>query len=261
MRRVFAAGLCIFISISLPSLEAAPPAVNGALAPRIAEPGERTQYCPRLMDVTTVEACDDVDVRVGRLEIGTGRLAPPNLVYRDSGVTVLFEVSRARAPSSLEEGAEVRVYDRIPLSRFMSAVLVGEGFRIDPAPTPGQNGGVPREFGVGNNTTWRWDVTAVDAPLHNLRIEVYVHIPVKNKDGSDTYSVNSVLIRSVPIPVHRTWGQKFDDAFQWLTRSTNGLKLLTAFLVALGALLTAWFALPRLRGRGNPPGTPSPNQG
>lgn len=249
MSRGLFAGLCPFILLLLaPGQAIAASAANG-LAPRVAEAGQLSEYCARLMDVTTKAACRDANNRIHDLPTGTGRLAPPHLVYRDNEVTVYFELTRAGARSRLEEGTAART-DNVPLAAVMSAVLVGEGFRISPATPPGgQNGGPPRAFGPGDNVMWRWNVVAFDAPSHNLRIEVYVHIPVKNKDGSDGYSINPALIRSVELPVRRTWSQVVDDLGTWVARSTTGVKLLTGLVVAVGALLTAWFALPGFRRR------------
>lgn len=221
-------------------------------SPRTADAGERGIYCRRLLDVTTQEVCDDANARVSNLEIGTGRLAPPNPVFRDRPVTVYFVVTRQGAPSRLPGGAQGREYEGIRLSRHMSAVLIGEGFRIDPAPpSGGQNGGIARDFGLGDQMMWRWNVTALDGPRHNLRIEVYDHIPIKNKDGSDEMTVTPVLAPDQPmeIPVRLTFSQWLGDVGDGIARSTTGLRLLTGFLVALAGLLTAWVSLPRFRRR------------
>lgn|GEM_PF-6997335 len=252
MRQIITAGFCALSTLILP--EGAVAAQPGQSSPPMhaAAPGQRTLYCPRLLDVTTQEVCDDANARVEGLEVGTGRLAPPDPVFRDSSVTVYFSVARRGVASGPSGRTQVREYEGIRLSRYMSAVLVGEGFRIDPAPPPGgQNGGTPREFGLGDRMMWRWNVTAVDGPRHNLRIEVYNHIPIKNKDGANEMTVTPVLAPDEPveIPVRRTVSQQFEDAGQWLTRTTAGVRLLTGLLVALGALLTAWLALPGFRRR------------
>ncbi len=248
MRQFIAAGFCALSGLILPDgVLAAQPAQTVPV--RAASPGQRTMYCRRLLDVTTPEACADANIRVENLEIGTGRLAPPNPVFRDSPVDVYFWVMREGSAQRQGGGTEAREYGGIRLSRYMSAVLVGEGFRIDPpSPSGGQNGGTAREFGLGDRMMWRWRVTAVDGPRHNLRIEVYNHIPIKNKDGTDEMTVTPVLAPDEPveIPVRRTWSQRFDDA---VTRSTTGVRLLTGLVVALGALLTAWLSLPGLRRR------------
>ncbi|HYJ30976.1 MAG TPA: hypothetical protein VEW25_11610 [Allosphingosinicella sp.] len=221
-----------------------------APAPRTAAAGEESVYCHRLLDVTTPEICQDANVRVQNLPVGTGRLAPPNPVFRDSPVTVYFEVGTTNAPSNLEAGPDVRIYNNVQLAGHMSAVLVGEGFRIDPpAPSGGQNGGSPRRAAPGGGFQWRWSVTALDAPRHNLRIELYAHIPIKNKNGGDEYGVRPVLTRSVHLPVQRTAGQFFGDLGTWVSRGTSGVELVTGLIVAFGALLAAWFALPGLRRR------------
>jgi hypothetical protein len=202
------------------------------------------------LDVTTPETCSDADARVRELPTGSGRLSPPNPIFRDNPVDVYFEIVRPGAETTIDEGTEVRTYPNIQLAGHMSAVLVGEGFRIDPPPPSGeQNGGRPRQFGVGGSMIWRWNVTALDAPRHSLRVEVYVHIPIKNKDGQDEYRVTPVLTRRVNIPVQTTWSQKFSDFGTWISRSTSGVNLLTALVTALGALLAAWLALPHLRRR------------
>ncbi|HEV2818600.1 MAG TPA: hypothetical protein VGW40_15430 [Allosphingosinicella sp.] len=245
MRRSFATGRWPLIVLACASA----PATASAPAHVAAGPGQRTAFCERLMDVTTEEVCADVNARMGQLPTGTGRLAPPTIVYRDNAVWVHFEVARAGAQTSLDAGEAVQTYPRIQLSRYMSAVLIGEGFRIDPAPPAGQSGGPPQPFGANGTMMWRWHVTALDAPQHNLRLEVYVHIPVKNKDGSDNYSISPVLTRRVAIPVSTTLGQRFDDAIQWVGRGTSGVERLTALLVAIGALLGAWYGLARIRRR------------
>jgi hypothetical protein len=249
MRRAAKAGLS-FLIFPLFCAQAAVQPPGTPPPPPAARPGETSAYCPRLQDVTTVEACADVNVRIGHLELGTGRLAPPDPVFlgSPSPLVVNFELTRRGAATMFADGTRVSVYPNVRLSRYMSAILIGEGFRIDPAPPSGsQNGGTARSFGAGQNMTWRWNVVAENAPRHNLRIEVYLHIPVKNKAGSDNEEVTPVLIRSEQIPVTTTWGQWFEDIGGWVSRGTNGLKLLTGFLVALGALLAAWFALPGLR--------------
>jgi hypothetical protein len=245
MPKIFASASWFFASTLMGTIASAQiPA--GAPAPRTANAGEQSIYCERLLDVTTPEICRDANVRVQNLPVGTGRLAPPNPVFRDTPVTVYFEVGAADAPSNFEMGPEVRTYGNIQLAGHMSAVLVGEGFRIDPpAPSGGQNGGTPRPAAPGGNFMWRWSVTALDAPRHNLRIELYAHIPIKNKDGPDEFRVRPVLTRSVDLPVRRTAGQFFGDLGAWVSRSTDGLNLLTKLLIAVGALLGAWFGLPK----------------
>src|ERR1044072_9435385 len=188
MRRSFATGRWPLIVLACAPV----PSTANVAGQAAAAPGQRTAFCERLMDVTTEEVCADVNATMERLPVGTGRLAPRAVVSRDNAVWGHFEVARAGAQTSLEAGEAMQTYPRIQLSRYMSAVLSGTGFRIDPAPPAVKSASRPQPFGTNGTTMWRWQVTALDAPQHNLRLEVYVHIPVKNKDGSDNYSMSPV---------------------------------------------------------------------
>ncbi len=249
MRRLIMLGLAILLGTGMSHQEAAAQQAQNPLERRTADAGEVGIYCARLFDVRSQGDCDNANTTVDNMPMGIGRLAPPNPVFRDNPVEVNFEVSRPDARSALLEDIAVREYQRVPLSRYMSAVLVGDGFRVVPAPTSGGQNGPQREFGLLDSMTWRWNVTALDAPHHSLRINVFVHIPVKNKDGGGRDVISPVLSRSINIPVRTTYAQKFHDIGRWLDRTTTGVKLLTGLLVALGALLTAWFSLPGLRRR------------
>ena len=84
MRRAVKTGLFTFLFFPLFCAEAAAQPPGPPSPPRAARPGEISAYCPRLHDVTTVDACADLNVTIAHLELGTGRLAPPNPVFRGS---------------------------------------------------------------------------------------------------------------------------------------------------------------------------------
>lgn len=210
---------------------------------------------------TTREACEDANAESGMFRAGVGAFAPPSLIFRDEAQEVTFAITRNPSRTAVESLLGAAAVSKEPLNtyRFMSAHLTGTGFRIERIPVgEGDRMGPLSDFGTGDGLVWRWRVTALNARSHQLRIAAFIQFPIKDGSGR-TYKLQPVLSRPYNIPVRVTFTQRLSDALAasgiWLQQGENWLKLLAAFLVALGLVWGALRNLRPARSRNQPAGT------
>lgn len=123
-----------------------------------------------------------------------------------------------------------------PVGRHMRAELIGQGFEIV-AQTEGS-----QQIPLGGSAQWQWQVTARKGGAQPLTLVTVVE-GVAN--GRRFVLARSAKVRTVTIEVSLR-----DKIWDGLAEAPGWIKAVTAILVALGALLTAWYALPWWRRRG-----------
>lgn len=130
------------------------------------------------------------------------------------------------------------------VGRHMRAELIGQGFDIVARSEPSQ------DIRLGGNATWIWDVTAREGGSRSLTVVTLVE-GVAN--GRRFVLARTPKVRTVTVNV--SWS---DWAMDWLVAAPVWIKAVTAVIVALGGLLTAWYAVPWFRRRGGD--QPSPEK-
>ena len=189
-------------------------------------------YCDVLHDRAPRSQCAYYAEIWSKLEVGAGGIRVPSSIARGETETVSFAISRDENAAPLTDalGGRPDTSVKLKIGRLMAAQLQGDGFRVEP-------GGLQqKDLFLGDTTRWDWQVTPLRAPKYRLVLSAYV--VVRAADGSQKESLLKTL--ELPLPVTVTWGQRIsdfmDDSLDWLTRGTNWLKALTAFLLALGGL-------------------------
>lgn len=205
--------------------------VGGTDVTLVAHPN-KVIYCGVLHDRATLSQCAYYEEIWSKLDVGSGGVHVPPSIERGETETISFAISRNQisAPLSDALGAKPNTEVKLKIGRLMAAQLQGDGFKIDPA------GLQQRDLFLGDSTRWDWQVTPLKAPKYRLVLTAYVI--VRSADGGEKQSLLKAL--ELPLPVTVTWGQRvgdfMDDSIAWLTKGTNWIKALTAFLLALGAL-------------------------
>jgi len=195
-------------------------------------------YCDVLHDRASRSQCAYYSQIWSKFDIGAGGIHVPPSIVRGETATVSFAISRDENSASLSDalGSAPDTKVKLKVGRLMAADLQGDGFKIEPT------GLQKRDLFLGDSTRWDWQVTPLKAPKYRLVLSAYV--VVKAADGSEKESFLKAL--ELPLPVTITWGQRvsdfMDDSLAWLTKGTNWLKALTAFLLALGGLFAVFRA-------------------
>ncbi len=206
--------------------------------PNPSRPGPRADpneviYCEVLQDQTTRAQCDYYQEIWDKLEVGAGGVVIPDSLVRGDTATISFAITRDPNDAPLPEllGQQPDQEVKLRIGQLMAAELQGDGFKIEP-------GGLQqRDLFVGNSTRWDWKVTPLKARTYQLMLSAYV--VVRAADEAQKESLLKTL--DLPLSVTVTWGQRLGDAMDdsqaWLAKGTNWIKALTAFLLAVGALI------------------------
>jgi hypothetical protein len=221
-----------------------PPATAAATGPRV--------DCDILGQRVTPDDCEDAralarDVKPGAAALDVpdpmtrGRKAQVTLVIDRRPIETIKKIETSGAPS--DEGVAAtpnQVTKELPgkdysfpsgIGRFMTASLAGEGFGIkllSPA-NPLQ------EIPPNGRGTWIWEVTPEEAGPHILTAQTEAVAIIGNK----TVPLgNGATTKTVKVKV-----RKMDWLHDFLAAVPDWLKLITAILLAAGALVGAWFGL------------------
>jgi len=137
----------------------------------------------------------------------------------------------AQTPVETVEGLPGQTVEFAPLvGRFMRAELVGDGFEIT-SRTPASQEVLP-----GSVTTWTWNVVAKSGGLRTLTLRTVVEGCTAS---NQCYPLRSTT-QNYPVDVQVGWQGQVQDV---LRATPDWLKLVTAVLVALAALISAIFGL------------------
>jgi hypothetical protein len=131
------------------------------------------------------------------------------------------------------EGKTERFYPKV--GRHMRAELVGQGFDIVAKSEASQ------QIPLGGNATWIWSVTARKGGSQPLTLITVVEGVA---DGHHFVLASTPTVRTITVEVSLR-----DRIWDSLTGAPAWIKALTAVIVALGGLFTAWRALPWRRRR------------
>jgi len=189
-------------------------------------------FCDILRDRATRADCDYYHEILAKLEVGAGGVDMPATIDRGDTATISFAISANpdQAPVAEMLGAKPKENVTLKIGRKMAVELQGDGFKIEPV------GLQQRDLFIGQGARWDWRVTALKASHYRLLLSAYVVVPGPN----DSNKPNLLKTLELTLPVHVTWSDWFDDLLTnstaWLTKGTNWIKALTAFLLALLAL-------------------------
>lgn len=131
------------------------------------------------------------------------------------------------------EGTPERFYP--PVGRHMRAELVGQGFEIVAKTETSQ------QIPLGGQASWVWQVTARQGGNQSLTLVTIVE-GVAN--GRRFVLARRPTVRTVSVEVSLR-----DRIWDGLTAAPNWIKAVTAVIVAVGGLFTAWYGLPWRRRR------------
>ncbi|MEO7178166.1 MAG: hypothetical protein ABIW83_04925 [Allosphingosinicella sp.] len=123
-----------------------------------------------------------------------------------------------------------------PVARHMRAELIGQGFEIAAETDASQ------QIPLGGSAEWQWKVTARKGGAQPLTLVTVVEGVA---DGRRFVLARTAKVRTVTVEVSLR-----DKIWDGLAEAPGWIKAFTAILVALGGLLTAWYALPWWRRRG-----------
>lgn len=132
------------------------------------------------------------------------------------------------------EGTAERFYPKV--GRHMRAELVGQGFDVVAKSEASQ------QIPLGGNATWIWSVTARKGGPQQLTLITVVEGVA---EGRRFVLARTPTVRTITVEVSLR-----DRIWDTLTAAPNWIKAVTAVIAALGSLLTAWYALPWFRRRG-----------
>ena len=179
--------------------------------------------------------------------------APPEADEPTAGDSGAATGDEAPTPGQIVdplEGTAERFYPKV--GRHMRAELVGQGFDIVPKSEASQ------EIPIGGNATWIWSVTALEGGSQPLTL---VTIVEGVADGRRFVLARTPTVRTVTVDVSLS-----DRIWDTLNAAPAWIKAVTAVIVALGGLLTAWYALPwwrrhKAKGQGPTDKTDGPGTG
>lgn len=149
--------------------------------------------------------------------------------------------SPSAARPNFKGPAPAQVVDDLPgeteqysplVGRDMRAELIGQGFKIEPRSPASQ------VLRPGSTTSWEWEVTPLRGSDYSLAVKTAVEGVMAN--GERVVLGSTVETRTVDVKVR--WYDRVRDG---LTEAPTWIKLVTGVLLALAALLTAWWTLVR----------------
>ena len=188
-------------------------------------------FCDEIGQRATQQDCDYFHQLAQRLQSGAAAFNAPDPMTVGQSTTLQLAVGAAGAPVAKTVGqlpGSATQYD-LPVGRFMTAELYGEGFDIDP------KGPQSKEVSAQSVTTWEWKLTAREEGLRTLVLKTSVD--AIGGDGKRVVLRSSTKDQGVHVKVG-TW----DHLWAVLTRLPDWLKAITAVVTALGALATAVLA-------------------
>lgn len=146
----------------------------------------------------------------------------------------------APTPAQALEEAGGTVHQFYPcVGRHMKAELFKhDGLEVVPL-TPAQ-----QDIPLHGNATWRWDVTALEGGAQSLTLVIVAEGGPGPPDQRLPLARWPPIVRRINVEV--SWNDRLLDGVK---AAPVWLQALTAVVVALGALLTALYALPRWRRR------------
>jgi hypothetical protein len=266
---VFALGLAACGQASAPTAEA-PPDLT-APAPGVTDAAN--PYCAEVSRRVSAEDCDVFGRLADEASAGVAAFNAPNPMRRDEAHTLQLAISLApppvvetapaaepveaeanvqeqpappppltsaqtgpaapapQTPSETVEGLPGETVEFAPLvGRFMRAELIGDGFEIT------ERSPASQEVLQGSVTTWTWNVVAKAGGLRTLTLRTVVEgCTAENQ----CYPLRSTT-QNYPVEVQVGWQGQVQDV---LRATPDWLKLVTAVLVALAALISAIFGL------------------
>jgi len=188
-------------------------------------------WCDATAYIDTPENCARVTEYIKHLKIADSAWSSPDTMYVGDTKEVRFAITgdSKSMPVATVLGAKPTETAPVKAGGRMAASLEGVGFDVSPTDT------VEKSM-LGGAAAWSWKVKALDGAQHNLALSVYVDIP--DDTGQPTHNLVRLLHRDMKVRI--TWTGWFEGL---MSTATDWVKSLTAFAIALKALIAAVIAI------------------
>jgi hypothetical protein len=181
---------------------------------------------------TSAADCANYKLIAAHVKAGVAAFNAPDPMFVGQSTTLQLAVGETGSPVTQmvgKIGGRPTPYG-LPIGRFMSAELLGEGFDIDP------KGPQSKEVPMDSVTTWEWKITAREEGLRTLILKTTVNAVAP--DGRYLPLRSSTKNQSIHIKV-----SAWDRFWNIIAKLPGWLKAITAVVTAAGALIAAILGL------------------